>query len=208
MLSISAECLRPGTQGENRIHLDQGDSARLNNNTQAIITSYQFHCCGEIESWQAFVEPNGGAHSRGIYNIQFQVWRPSPTVNTDSCYSLVGENYFSSIEFETDSSINVAADPGSRIPVREGDVIGYYTFVTGNNRNSGIELSSDLTGETVWYLTSPGLSPVMPGEHMEYLLQVGIGNALSSSTSLGPILTAVICEFNEIMHIGIAASYT
>ena len=68
----------------------------LPSGTQAIVTSYQFNCCGDISAWEAAVFPNGGAnHARGAYNINFQVWRPSPTVETDGCYSLVGENRFS-----------------------------------------------------------------------------------------------------------------
>ena len=61
---------------------------------QAIITTYQFHCCGN--AWQTFVEPGGQARE-GDYDITFQVWRPSPTVNSDGCYGLVGENAFTRI---------------------------------------------------------------------------------------------------------------
>ena len=54
--------------------LKKSDSLASGNNmgVQAIITSYQFHCCGNVTAWQTYVELGGNRHE-GAYDIAFQV---------------------------------------------------------------------------------------------------------------------------------------
>ena len=78
-----------------------GTGEEIIQHQQAIFTTYKFQCCGNITTWAVDVH-YGFPLSRTInqYSIDFQVWRPSPTVNTTDgtgCYSLVGNNRFTSI---------------------------------------------------------------------------------------------------------------
>ena len=64
---------------------------------QAIFTSYRLNCCGNITQWGVDVDDGD---RDGQYSLNLQVWRPSPTVDDStgaSCYSLVGNNRFTSI---------------------------------------------------------------------------------------------------------------
>ena len=76
---------------------------RIERHHQAIVPSYRFVCCGNITEWGVDVQPGGGKDLM-TYTFDFQVWRPSPTVSTTGCYSLVGNNRFTSISL-TDSRV-------------------------------------------------------------------------------------------------------
>ena len=98
--------------------------------SQAIVTSYQFHCCGEILEWGARVQPGAGAYANGVYTVHFQVWRPSPTScggsGDGNCYSLVGENRFPGVTLEASRLVSETPQPTNVVSVRPGDVLGYF----------------------------------------------------------------------------------
>ena len=180
-------CLQ--TASGNQIPLDDTTS-RLTfpRGTQAIITSYQLHCCGNATAWRAHLI---SSRLRTI-TIHFQVWRPSPTVESDGCYSMVGENRFSGT-LSRDGGAVLTPSPANVISVRPGDVVGYYQ--TANRNGSGILLNEDLLrNETVWYQVNP--EPGLPMTTGDESCPVPVGmqpdRILTSSHSLGPIISLLI----------------
>ena len=177
---------------------DGNRSPRLPSGSQAIITTYQFGCCGDITAWQTYVQPGGGKHRDGVYDIFFQVWRPSPTVQDNGCYSLVGENRFTSIHLGDDGLVSKTPKPSNIISVQPGDVVGYYTFSRDDPDNSGsqgIQLDTDYTDDIVWYLADFTPDSITL-EATNCPLPVGDGpdRILTSSTNAGPVLSASISK--------------
>ena len=73
------------------------------------------------------VHPGGGIE-QGMYTLDLQVWRPSPTVDNPTgagCYSLVGNNRFTSISLSGERAI-VTPSPQDYIQFQPGDVLGFY----------------------------------------------------------------------------------
>ena len=88
----------------------RGDGIEMNRiprHHQAIIPSYKLVCdqmCGNITEWGVDVHQGGDGDQR-LYTLDLQVWRPSPTVDDSTgtgCYSLVGNNRFTSISLDDD----------------------------------------------------------------------------------------------------------
>ena len=124
---------------------------------QAIITTYKFYCdCVNITSWETYVQPGSGAFTDTMaYDITFQVWRPSPTVNDSGCYSLVGGNMFTSFSFIVGGTVQLSPPSSSIITAQSGDVVGYYTN-SRRKSNNGIQLERDskYTQNIIWYPTT------------------------------------------------------
>ena len=136
------------------------------------------------------MNPNDENYYNGAYNIHFQVWRPSPTVESDGCYSMVGENRFTSIMF--DNVIEATPEPRNLISVRPGDVVGYFhTTNEGFSASGGIQLQNELKRETIWYHTNTDADPLMAtgDETCPFPVGVQAGRILRSSTSRGPIIS-------------------
>ena len=127
--------------------------------------AYEFQCSGNVTEWMACVE-RGGRDEQ--YYIQFQVWRPTGTL--DGCYSLVGYNQPMNTSAGEDSFLNpmggrdnpldhcvvlsVAQD--EQIEVQSGDVVGYYVDNLNRNEddNDGIQWIED-SDVTVYHYESP-----------------------------------------------------
>ena len=194
MLGSAQDCLQ-AAEGEQLPFRDDNGSPRLPSGSQAIITTYQFGCCGDITAWQTYVQPGGGGHRNDrSYDIFFQVWRrPSPTVQNDGCYSLVGENRFSSIFFGDDGLVSETPEPSNIISVQPEDVVGYYTFSRrdpNNNNMEGLQLDESRLNDNVLFLPyTMGVSTIcaVPVED-------GGGRTLISSTNAGPILSVSISK--------------
>ena len=125
----------------------------------------------------------GGGRDVGQYDINFQVWRPSPTVQDTGCYSLVGQNLFTSITMLNDHAITGLV-PTNTLQVSIGDVVGLYVFnPIADGR--GIQLDTS-NPASFWYATGATLSAGNP----DCPLPVGAGRALSlSRTDAAPIIT-------------------
>ncbi len=187
--------VRPGGGGEPRFQV---------NPIQAIVTSYQFDCCGVVTQWRAFVERSGGAFFQDQpYTISFQVWRPnSPSpVDTDGCYTMQGTNHFSPIPLSDPNTADRGIVTGiplqsERIEVQPGDVVGFY-LESSRNDDDGIQFAGDgdntspYTDEAVWFATGS----VTPRPEAACMYPVGISGQLSSSCSLAPLITVTVCEF-------------
>ena len=166
-------------------------ASRLPTGSQAIVTSYQFHCCGEILEWGARVQPGGSMHE-DVYTIHFQVWRPSPTScggsGDGNCYSLVGENRFPGVTLQSGRLVSETPQPTNVISVRPGDVLGYFVSSSKDDRDpQGIQLDPDITNDVVYYADFD--APLTMGT-----ASVGPGGVLSLSTSLAPVLSIGISK--------------
>ena len=166
----------------------QFDFFRLPNGRQAIVTSYQFQCCGDITAWQTYVERSGGTHTNGAYTIHFQVWRPSPTVGSDGagCYSLVGENRFTSITL-INRAVSETPEPTNIISVQPGDVVGYYVL-SSERDDDGIQMDSGDDSINIYYNEDNGGNPISLGPD-SCQVRVGDGGLLTESTSAAPQLS-------------------
>ena len=171
---------------------DNNGNPRLQAPVQAIITTYRFYCdCVNITSWETYVQPGGRNFYKALgYHITFQVWRPSPTVNSDGCYSLVGENVFTSFTFSEGGFVQLTPTPPSNsiITAQSGDVVGYYTNSRqGSDNGIQLERDRDYNQNLIWYLNLPGGSLTSSGDNA-CPYPIGDERYLSSSTGAAPML--------------------
>ena len=158
------------------------------NPIQVIIKSYQFHCCGKVGGWGAYVQPGGGNHEDGVYNIKFQIWRPT---GGDS-YVKIGENSFPGVQLIEGSGgeINEEVQSSSeQLHFQPGDVIGYYLDQNSRDPNGGIQSDELFTQEELWYATGN------PGLKNECRLDISSRGDLSLSTTHGPIIQVSLSKF-------------
>lgn len=159
---------------------------------QAIIPSYKFNCCGAITEWTISIAVR---NNDSMDTLSLQVWRPSPTVDETGCYTLVGNNNFTSTSLESQLTV-VTPLPNERIQFQPGDVLGFYVenahvgFSDGL-ADEGVMMLSDLNErgdrgyetEEVWYATNLVFS------NANCLAAVGPGRLLDSSTNVAPIIS-------------------
>ena len=155
------------------------------NPIQAIITSYEFYCCGIITGWGAYVQPGGGGHENGAYSITFQVWRPTST--NGNTYVKVGENIFPAVSLSS-SAIQETPGPGEGLHFQPGDVVGYYLDQNSDKTDGGLQPDTSFAQETLYYAT--GNTDLQSGS----VLEVGSNADLSMSTNLGPIISVSFSE--------------
>ena len=87
------------------------------------------------------VQP-GGQGDELQYTLNLQVWRPSPTVQTTGCYSMVGANLFTSVSLIS-RVVLVTPFPQEQIQFQPGDVLGFYVeSALGDGR--GVVVLNDL----------------------------------------------------------------
>ena len=193
--NAAQQCFQPAIPFEQLRHTDN-DPVRLPNGRQAIVTSYQFQCCGDITAWQTYVEPGGARHQDGAYTIHFQVWRPSPTVGSHGagCYSLVGENRFISITL-INRAVSETPEPTNIISVQPGDVVGYYVLSSEEDvrYGDGIQMNSDDDSINIYYNEDNGGNPISLGPD-SCQVRGGDGGLLTSSTSAAPQLSIDISK--------------
>lgn len=155
---------------------------------QAIVPSYKFQCCGTITEWYVSIASSG---SDTMDILSLQVWRPSPSVNDTGCYTLVGNNNFSSVSLDSEMT-SVTPLPHEQIHFQPGDVLGFY--VENGQQveySSGVMMLCDLNEqgdrgyetEEVWYATNLIFS------NAKCLAAVGPGRLLDSSTNVAPIIS-------------------
>ena len=141
------------------------------------------------------MEPSGGNHENGAYTIHFQVWRPSPTVGSDGagCYSLVGENRFTSITL-INRAVSETPEPTNIISVQPGDVVGYYVQSSGYGDNEGIQINSDDSRFNMYYNNEDNEgNPISLGPD-SCQVSAGLSGLLASSTSAAPQLSIDISK--------------
>ena len=132
----------------------------------------------------------------GRYILDFQVWRPSPTVDSTGtgCYSLVGNNRFTSISLSSGLAI-VTPSSQDYIQFQHGDVLGIYVDEhrkAEDGKNDGVVVltsPSSFTSELVWYAS---IAPTMTtsqngGCPLGY--SVGSNGILDTSTRAAPVIS-------------------
>ena len=172
---------------------------RIHHQHQAIIPSYRFNCCGNITEWGVDLNP---AIARITFNFDFQVWRPSPTVNETGCYSLVNKFVVRSISLPTSPMIShvarVTPSPQYQLKFQPGDVLGFYVeshgegSQTGGDDNNGVVLlnSTGYTSELVWH--GHITAQLQPSRSVSCPYPVGTNGVLNSSTRAAPVISISI----------------
>ena len=162
---------------------------------QAIIPTYKFDSCGSITAWGVDVFYD----DQNSFTLDFQVWRPSPTVDNSTgtgCYSLAGNNRFTSISLTNDLAI-VSPSPQDYIEYQPGDVLGFYVEDAARDHN-GIVLRispSWLTSELVWFASITGTAKTSLKGDCPY--SVGNYGVLDTSTRAAPVISIAISECNN-----------
>ena len=139
------------------------------------------------------MEPSGGNFEDGAYTIHFQVWRPSPTVGSDGtgCYSLVGENRFTSITL-INRVVSETPEPTNIISVQPGDVVGYYVL-SSEGDNDGIQMDIYDDSINIYYNEDNGGYPISLGPD-SCQVRAGESGLLTESTSAAPQLSIDISK--------------
>ena len=147
--------------------------------------------CGHITEWGADLQPGGINFENGAYSLDFQVWRPSPTVNDSTgtgCYSLVGNNRFTSIPL-SDGVAQVTPSPQDYIQFQPGDVLGFYVEEARGDGDGVVVLTepSSFTSELVWYAS---IAPTMAtSQNGDCPYSVGSSGVLNILTEAAPVIT-------------------
>ena len=201
VLPYTVQCLQTGNgrgPPQLRDYRDIDNDNRIFRHHQAIIPSYKFTCCGNITEWGADVFLN----DQNAYTLDFQVWRPSPTVNDSTgtgCYSLVGNNRFTSISLSAGVA-RVTPSPQDYIQFQPNDVLGVYVesanLVTSRPPN-GLVLQitpSRFTSEVVWQASIP--PSLAASQNRECPYSVGNGGILSTLTRAAPVISIATSKLN------------
>ena len=131
-----------------------------------------------------------------MYTLDFQVWRPGPNVSSNGCYSLVGNNRFTSVPLSDGLAQSLSpTSPEQRIQVQPGDVLGFYvesaSYRTGRGvvllRDGSVEGDGEYETEEVWYADVS--NPIFGNQMCLYPIGPGRSRALSSSTNAAPVIS-------------------
>ena len=167
-----------------------GPNRRIHHQHQAIIPSYKFNCCGNITEWGVDLNPLVPK-----FNFDFQVWRPSSTMNETGCYSLVGNYAVRSTTVSTgpvsNQVIRATPSPQNQLQFQPGDVLGFYveSHGSGTHEDNGVVLLNNgkYTSELVWYGSIDVTARTSQSGSCPY--PVGTGGVLSSPTHAAPVIS-------------------
>ena len=135
----------------------------------------------------------GGEKNDMRYTLNLQVWRPSPTVETTGCYSIVGHNLFISVSISSKVAV-VTPLPQEQIQFQPGDVLGFYVESARGDGRGVVVLNTRGDGgyetEEVWHADISGLPfgdddcPFPVGS-----LVPGSQRILTESTNAAPVIS-------------------
>ena len=145
-------------------------------------------------------------HQDRPYSLDFQVWRPSPTVNNSTstgCYSLVGNNRFTSISL-IDGVARVTPSPQDYIQFQPNDVLGFYvesaSIRAPDDNPNGLVLQtspSRFTSELMWLASIVPTVATSRSGNCPY--SVGSNGILNTSTRAAPVISIAAskayCEY-------------
>lgn len=182
---------------QNYIPEDDSSINTISQGVQAIIPEYKFACqegtCGNITEWGVDVYPGGRTH-QGTYTLNLQVWRPSSTVDESTgtgCYSLVGNNRFSSISLSGGVAV-VTPSPQNYVNFRDGDVLGVYVE-EAREATAGVVVIPNFGGVSMWF--GPTTASSQSGRDCPYT--VGQSGDLSMLARVAPIMSIKTGEKNS-----------
>ena len=135
------------------------------------------------------------ADTSANFDIDFQVWRPSPTVNETGCYSLVGNYIVRSIAITGTPEINhvakVTPSPQDQLQFQPGDVLGFYveSHGTSSDFDNGVVLlnNGSHTNELVYFASIDATAQTSQSGSCPY--PVGSSRALNSTTRAAPVIS-------------------
>ena len=178
-----------------------GDAARppkrIPHQHQAIIPSYQLSCCGNITAWGVDLSP---AETNVTFDFDFQVWRPSPTVDETGCYSLVGNYIVQStsiaLQPESEHVARVTPLPQDQLQFQPGDVLGFYVESQGtdSNTDNGVVLldSANYTSELAWHASITALT----SQSGSCPYPVGPNGVLRTATRAAPVISISVTTYS------------
>ena len=172
---------------------------RIQHQHQAIIPSYKFSCCGNITEWGVDLNP---VEKDARFTFDFQVWRPSPTVDEDECYSLVNSYIIRSTSLPTDATINHVARvtllPQDQLQFQPGDVLGFYVegHGTKSDGDNGVVLLNNGShkNELVWF-ASINIT-AQPPQFGSCPYPIGTSEVLGSSTHAAPVISISVTSYS------------
>ena len=168
---------------------------------QAIIPTYELVCCGNITEWGVDIHPVTGSEPV-FYSLDLQVWRSSPTVDGSTsigCYSLVGNNRFTSISLGVPTFI-LTPSPEAYIEFQSGDVLGFYVEEARNNNFDGIVMLNreEYSDELVWYASiAPSMATSQSGD-CPY--SVGSNGVLNTLVRAAPVISVGISKSRYLLY--------
>ena len=136
------------------------------------------------------------------FNFDFQVWRPSPTVNQTGCYSLVSNFIVQStslpIQPESDHVARVTPSPQDWLQFQPGDVLGFYVESDGTSSDgdNGVVLlnNGSYTSELVWFASVD--MTARPSQSGSCPYPVGVNGVLNSLTHAAPVISVGIATYS------------
>ena len=173
-----------------------GPGRRIHHQHQAIIPSYKFNCCGNIIEWGVDLNPDRDEDDK-TFDFILQVWRPSPTLQTDSCYSLINDHRIMSTvikkDLQTGRVAKVTTLPQNQLQFEPGDVLGFYVeshgsgnTPDGDNDNGVVVLNNgNHTSELVWH----GRITSLTSQSGSCPYCVGTSGLLNTSTHAAPVIS-------------------
>ena len=167
---------------------------RIQHQHQAIIPTYKLNCCGNITEWGVDLNPA----QANLFTFDFQVWRPSPTVNENGCYSLVDNFTVRSTSLPSGPAVNHVARvtplPQNQLQFQPGDVLGFYVESHGaiSDDDNGVVLldNGSYTSELVWFARIN--IAAQPPQSGSCPYPVGTNALLGSLTHAAPVISLSI----------------
>ena len=137
------------------------------------------------------------------FDLDFQVWRPSPTVGETGCYSLVNNFAINETSLpsgpEIDHVARVTPPPQNQLQFQPEDVLGFYVESHGTgdvlNDNGVVLLShANYSSELVWF-ASVDITATQPSQSGSCPYPVGTSGILSSSTRAAPVISISVTTY-------------
>ena len=171
---------------------------RIQHQHQAIIPTYKLNCCGNITEWGVDLNPA----QANLFTFDFQVWRPSPTVNKTGCFSLVNNFTARSTSLSNDPAVSHVARvtplPQNQLQFQPGDVLGFYveSHGTTSDDDNGVVLLNDggHINELVWFASINIAAQLPQSGSCPY--PVGTSEVLDTSTHAAPVISISVTSYS------------
>ena len=142
------------------------------------------------------------AQENGTFDFDFQVWRPSPTVNETGCYSLVNNFIVTSVSLPdqpaSEHVARVTPSPQRQLQFQPGDVLGFYveSHDTMSDNDNGVVLlnNGSHASELVWFARIDATTQMSQSGSCPY--PVGVTGALNSLTRAAPVISVSLATYS------------
>ena len=135
------------------------------------------------------------------FSFDFQVWRPSPTVKKNGCYSLVNNYTVRSISLPINEAISHVARvtplPQDQLQFQPGDVLGFYVESDGTSSDydNGVVLlnNGSHNNELVYFASIDITAQTSQSGSCPY--PVGTSGVLDSTTRAAPVISINVATY-------------